>query len=481
MVDSLAVSVSIKMSSKKIKHKRIPSDLSNCTENQLKQLPVSKELVSHYRAKLSTLNRDYEYLSSRVDECRSLFDADSRLQQEVVQRNNEVSRLQQAVSDLQIYVFEEREQALRLYAENDKLKLQQLEDRKKIDLLLSLSGITENEVTFFLSEASKKSAIIPQRIHRKKLKTAESKEKSMKENSQTDFRDLDTEDVDVLKLKIQSLQAQLSEQIRLYRDETAALLQDRELARAERVAEQARHEQIFEDLTARLQKSQSQVCDLTAALVQSKKDLYGHEETWASEKDRLIRNLDLCKEQLGEVFTHGGTMVPGAGMRSARSCGELSVLKSQLTERDRMLSMYQEQCSVMEQEVARLRDQAESSKNQFKSRVQKMASQVTYLRNKYNELDRRRVLEAEGFRSDIRLMRTRLRDLERGFTKVARPSTTTSVSRSLATESASVNTGLVSSARDTVERARQLEQELKLIHSRVMSLESELKLTENNE
>lgn len=90
------------MSSKKMKHKRISSDLSNCTEHQLKQLPVSKELVGHYRNKLSTLNRDYEYLTSRVDECRSLFDADCRLQQEVVQRNNEVSRLQQAVSDLQV-------------------------------------------------------------------------------------------------------------------------------------------------------------------------------------------------------------------------------------------------------------------------------------------------------------------------------------------------------------------------------------------
>lgn len=53
------------------------------------------------------------------------------------------------------------------------------------------------------------------------------------------------------------------------------------------------------------------------------------------------------------MFTHDGTVVPGAGVRSARSCGELSALKSQLTERDRMLSMYQEQCSVMEQEVAR--------------------------------------------------------------------------------------------------------------------------------
>lgn len=67
------------------------------------------------------------------------------------------------------------------------------------------------------------------------------------------------------------------------------------MARAERVAEQARHEQLFEALTARLQKTQSRVCDLTAALVQSKKDLHGNEETWASEKDRLIRNLDLCK------------------------------------------------------------------------------------------------------------------------------------------------------------------------------------------
>lgn len=75
-------------------------------------------------------------------------------------------------------------------------------------------------------------------------------------------------------------------------------------------------------------------------------------------------------------------------------------------------------------------------------------------------------------------MRSRLRDLERGFSRMnARPTTTTSVSRSIATDSGSINTGLVSTARDTVERARQLEQELKHIHSRVMSLESELKFT----
>lgn len=62
----------------------------------------------------------------------------------------------------------------------------------------------------------------------------------------------------------------------------------------------------------------------------------------------------MFQEQLGEVFARDGTLVPGTGVRSSRSCGELSILKGQLTERDRMLAMYQEQCSVMEQEVARL-------------------------------------------------------------------------------------------------------------------------------
>jgi len=44
----------------------------------------------------------------------------------------------------------------------------------------------------------------------------------------------------------------------------------------------------------------------------------------------------------------------------------------------------------------RLHQQAETSKALFKDKVQKMVSQVSYLRSKYAELDRRRILEAEG-------------------------------------------------------------------------------------
>ncbi len=42
---------------------------------------------------------------------------------EVRKRESEIVELQKAISDLQIYLFQEREQVLRLYAENDRLKV----------------------------------------------------------------------------------------------------------------------------------------------------------------------------------------------------------------------------------------------------------------------------------------------------------------------------------------------------------------------
>lgn len=42
---------------------------------------------------------------------------------ELRKRESEMVELQKAISDLQIYLFQEREQVLRLYSENDRLKV----------------------------------------------------------------------------------------------------------------------------------------------------------------------------------------------------------------------------------------------------------------------------------------------------------------------------------------------------------------------
>ncbi len=98
---------------------------------------------------------------------------------------DEISDLQKALNDAQTYLFDERQQVLKLYAENDELKsmfhctkkktlfymapqfsltntmliVQELEDRRKIHQLLSITQPRHEEITYFKSRA-------PEKIHR---------------------------------------------------------------------------------------------------------------------------------------------------------------------------------------------------------------------------------------------------------------------------------------------------------------------------
>lgn len=47
-----------------------------------------------------------------------------KLQWELRQREEEIVELQKALSDMQVYLFQEREHVLRLYSENDRLKVE---------------------------------------------------------------------------------------------------------------------------------------------------------------------------------------------------------------------------------------------------------------------------------------------------------------------------------------------------------------------
>lgn len=57
----------------------------------------------------------------------------------------------QALSDAQAFLFEERQRLLALQAENDELKLQELQDRKRIQHLLAMTQPLEQEITYIRS------------------------------------------------------------------------------------------------------------------------------------------------------------------------------------------------------------------------------------------------------------------------------------------------------------------------------------------
>jgi coiled-coil domain-containing protein 77 len=60
-----------------------------------------------------------------------------------------ISTLQRALSDANILLHEERAQVLRLQTENEQLRIQELEDRRRIQHLLALTQPIASDVTFF--------------------------------------------------------------------------------------------------------------------------------------------------------------------------------------------------------------------------------------------------------------------------------------------------------------------------------------------
>uniref|UniRef100_A0A8C3JRL8 Coiled-coil domain containing 77 n=1 Tax=Calidris pygmaea TaxID=425635 RepID=A0A8C3JRL8_9CHAR len=123
-------------------------------------LRPSRELLEYYRKKIADFDEEYEDLVKRLERYKETYDEQNKLQQEVHQREEEIAELQKALSDMQVYLFQEREHVLRLYSENDRLKIRELEDRKKIQHLLALVGTDKGEVTYFHKEPPHKASSV---------------------------------------------------------------------------------------------------------------------------------------------------------------------------------------------------------------------------------------------------------------------------------------------------------------------------------
>ena len=72
----------------------------------------------------------------------------------------------------------------------------------------------------------------------------------------------------------------------------------------------------------------------------------------------------------------------------------------------------------MEDELCKLREETGASKDLFKQRTDKMTKRLGLMNSRYEGLEKRRSLEIEGYKNDIKLLRQRLKDVERQLYKV---------------------------------------------------------------
>ena len=113
------------------------------------KLPASTELLAYYRQRIQEFEAERAEFIKRTSEIEVSHEEVHRTQWELRVRHEEIAELQRALSDANVYLFDEREQVLKLQAENDQLKIQELEDRRRIQHLLALTQPVSQEVTFF--------------------------------------------------------------------------------------------------------------------------------------------------------------------------------------------------------------------------------------------------------------------------------------------------------------------------------------------
>jgi len=279
-------------------------------------------------------------------------------------------------------------------------------------------------------------------------------------------------DNQTLNLQVEALQAQLEEQTKLAKEQVDALMEDRRVKIDEFEARRQRDTDKIQTLTEKLHKTQDLLYDSTKDFLELRYEHRGHERNWMAEKDRLLRELDLCKQQMDVSKDHILDVSDEAVESKVKREEELEALRYQCKQAQKLADMYREQVISLEDELAKIREEGDVGREMFQERSEKMARRLELMNQRYQDLERRRNLEVEGFKTDIKQLRGKLKDLEKQLYKVTigfnedikdmkRPD--------------DIDMQILRNIRRTAGRSKDLMDELKTLKGKVYGMENDLR------
>lgn len=422
-------------------------------------LPLSTDLVQFYRTRLLDGERKLQDLLRRFDEANVNATKFAQLQGLVRQREAEIVELQRALSDSHQLLFQERGQLLQVVQALDSAKLQQMEDRKKVQELLALSGAASHDITYFREQApsiiSHPRSLLQHGLDSAAAKSggpspgrprvsgssgrpgsaaahgstsdspvatvsATAKPASSPGGIQTTVAGsggdgtggervlrtvvLPDEQRGEWGLVVQSLRTQLEEQRAYYEAQIAALQEDRRIRREEELArcrsEQDRlafAEKGGAELQFKLQQLTKEYLALEQATRVEQRELFEKNEVLKADNERLRLGLDEIRRRAAAETK--------AAMEAADEQAQAYIGK------------YQTEYRAMEEDKALLNDKHEAERAEYEHELQTARAKHSALLAKYHELNRRRNAEVEGFGNDVALLRRQVKDLEAKLTQ----------------------------------------------------------------
>ncbi|KAJ3196540.1 Coiled-coil domain-containing protein 77 [Irineochytrium annulatum] len=353
-----------------------------------------EDLLNFYRRRLDRTEQEFQEALDTIDTLKISHEEHHKLQWELNRRNTEIADLQQALSDAQTRVFDERKQMLKVVAENDELKIQELKDRKKIRYLLSISQPPDDEVTYFRDALDKRLV---------KIRKAQTKEGAIRLPEDGELQILEDE-IESLNLTISSLRTQIDEQRQAAEDIAAGYEKDRQTQMEEEKVRREYEAQKLAELTERNSKLRALNRENTRELLYTKKSLHQIERKYAEEKARLTREVDRLRTQYSQEKERTETV-------------ERNIEKNLVKKQEESLTELRTKVSRNDQELRQCKQKLESAEAEHKKRTNFLSAKIQTLTSNYAALKRRRDYEIEGFTNDIAMLRKQLKALEKSILK----------------------------------------------------------------
>lgn len=135
--------------------------------------------------------------------------------------------------------------------------------------------------------------------------------------------------------------------------------------------------------------------------------------------------------------------------------------------------MYREQVLKLEDQVSKHVEQGDVTRELFKSREDKLAQRLRLTTERYKELEKRRHMEVEGFKTDLKLLRDKLRQVEK---QLFRASVNGAGGVASTASLGGVDDGeVLKSLHETTVKSREMQGELQHLKAKIYALENDIR------
>ncbi|KAL7641737.1 UNVERIFIED_CONTAM: hypothetical protein RMT77_007611 [Armadillidium vulgare] len=386
------------------------------TEKEISKLPPSADLLEFYRRRIQEYDETKDDLVALLDKYKKLVHSPEE-RKEREKMVEDLSELKDALSDLNVYIHAERQQVSRLQFENRKLMTEQKFMKQKINFLLLLSNISEDQLNAYL-RSSKKKEILEQICTRKKRKIFCDTLNCLKDSEPSEIEVF-------LNNKLQVLNDHFKSTETLWNEEKVALLEERNLQKAEAKAQREADQAHIGLLNAKFNDSQKLLEEATRKAIESKTEMMKSKNKWLAEKDKLamdlrrIRTLDyenLNAIPVSELCEDLKSMKAVCQLKQMRKAN--SLLKKELQKVEELRSIDEARCKKFEEEIVILSHQLESQNAVFKNKIKRLEESKELFRRQRDKIEERRKKQMEGFYSELKLVRNDLRKVVQQFFKL---------------------------------------------------------------